>query len=76
MACRKTQAFDRFLRMSIFCHVNQVGEVAGCILQWMVHNGTRVFGADASSKTLLLLSEPSMVDALMQVIVGRGPNER
>ena len=44
-----------------------MGEVAGCILQWMVHNGTRVFGADASNKTLLLLSEPSMVDALMQV---------
>ena len=53
--------------------VPQVGEVAGCILQWMVHNGTRVFGSEASSKTLALLSEPVMVDALMQVSAsGRG----
>ena len=41
--------------------------MAGCILQWMVHNGSRVFGADASNKTLTLLSDPAMTHALMQV---------
>ena len=41
--------------------------MAGCILQWMVHNGSRVFGADASNKTLTLLCDPEMSQALMQV---------